>query len=268
MQNNPFAKVEVILDYVSGHKLQWWLQPTFNGKGPYTFNLIAYQDLGFKEVLFKKNVGENYFAIDDSHIRQNHLNSFIYKIELVTSDNKSYLSEMVGWQPSDTTTRNKYLTASEIVRKEWVRMKHTGLYGYLLKRKIYSPAAVGELDPVTNEPIIDTSNGSFGVGIKGGYFEPLLIKYTLENKSTSLDFSQEGKGSTYKELVKIRMVGFPYVDQHDILVSKEGKRYRISEQSEIFFPGTTIALIQNIVATIIPNTDTVYSINTPPFPNE
>ena len=268
MLSNPFLKLQVTLNYKTGHVIQWWLHPSFEGPAPYKFTLLSYQDNNFKEVLFEKEVGEQYFAIDDSNLRQNSLNSFLYKVQLVTKDGKTFISDFVGWRSNDGTTRRKYLMASEAVRKEWVGLRMFGEYAYLLKRKSYSPLALGEVDPVTHEPIMDTSQGSYGVGFAGGYFDPLLFKYYLIGHQESTDYDPNGMGANYQEDINIKTVGFPFIDCHDILVSVEGKRYNITKVKNTFFPGSTIIIQQTVDARIIPNTDTTYSISVPAFPND
>jgi hypothetical protein len=268
MPSNPFKKVQVLQNYVTGHTVQWALDPLFTGTAPYTFTLEVYQDNTLQTPILTIDAGNNFFAVDDSKTRQNVLNSYMYRVKLVTDDDNTFYSDFRGWAPSRKVETRKYLLANEIARKEWLRYRMSGLYGYLLKRKYYAPAATAELDPVTGEPLTDTSAGSYGVGMTGGYYDPVLLKYTLEERNTELGLAQDGKGTSYQEIIKIRMSAFPMVEPNDILVNEEGNRYNVTKQNEIFFPGTMISLVQDITAQIIPPTDSVYDMTIPNFPDD
>ena len=266
--SNPFIKLQYTFNAAKGNYIQWTLNPAFTGKAPYSFTLQAFEDVGFKEPIFQKNVGEAFFAVDDSNIRQNLTNSYMYRVVLNTADQKRFISPWIDYGNSTGSAKHKWLMANEITRKHQVGMWRYGLYGYLLKRKNYAPVALGEVDPVTGEPTIDSTAGSFGVGQKGGYFDPVLFKYWLMAYKGSMDYQQEGRGITYREDASVWTVGFPFITSHDIMVNEEGKRFMVTNATDTFFPGTLISLRQSCTLQIIPSTDTVYSIPVPDFPHE
>ena len=268
MPSNPFIRLQVTLSYPLGHTIQWTVDPTFTGRAPYNFKVYAYVDQTFTEHVWMKDVGENFFAVDDSKQRQNVLDSYLYKVKLTTSDNKEYWSDFTSWQHRDNANRHKYLYAAEISRKEFVRCRMAGLTAYLFKRKMYSPEATTELDPVTGEPVVDTAEGSFGVGITGGYYRPILFPYTLEKFETALVQHPEGRGTTYKENMMWRVPGFPYIEPHDVVVNQEFKRYKVDTQVLSIFPGTLIPIKQDITIQIIPPTETLYDLVVPDFPDD
>ena len=264
---NPFTSIKVLLDYTTGHKIQWSLTPFFNAPAPYSFKVLAFQDVGFKEPAYIIDAGQNFYAIDDKNLRQNVLESFMYKVELTDGNGSKYLSSFTSWNPNLPVVRHRYLNASEIVRKEYVRMDHAvGYYGYLLKRRYYSPQALNEVDPVTGEPILDSSQGSIGVGQKDGYYEPVLFKYSLEGRDTSLSLQQDGTGTSYQEVLSLRTVGFPFFESHDVIVTNEGKRYSVTKSDQTTYPGTDITILQILTVQIIAPTDSVYKIDVPELP--
>lgn len=265
MPNDPFLKIKTTPNYNKGHLVQWWLNPVFDGKAPYNFTLLAYQDPSSTEAVLTKQVGEGFYTVDDSHLRQNFDDSYTYKVRLTTADGQVFDSRSVNLTTGDLS-KHKYLNASEMVRKEWVRLRFAGQFGYLLKRKIYSPASMNEVDPVTGEPIVDSSKGSYGVGHGNGYFTPVLFKYSLEKYNQSLDYHPEGKGPTYKEEIMIRTVGYPYLSPHDIMVTTEGKRYQLDDVQDIHYPGSFFTLVQDCKCHVITDTDTIYAITIPKFP--
>lgn len=265
MQSDPFLVIKTTPNYSKGHLVQWWLKPSFNGQAPYKFTVFAFQDPSATTPVWTKEVGENFFTIDNSKIRQNFDDAYSYKITLTTNDGQTFGSKVVSLTGTDLS-RNKYLNASEMIRKEWVRLRYTGQFAYLLKRKIYTPAALNEIDIVTGEPIVDSRKGSFGVGQGNGFFPPALFKYSLEKYNQSMDYDPEGKGPSYKEEIIIRTVGYPYLTVHDLMVTTEGKRYQLDDVQEVHYPGTFFTLVQNCKCHVITESDTIYSIEVPEFP--
>jgi hypothetical protein len=265
MQNDPFLSVKTTPNYDKGHLVQWWINPTFTAPAPYTFKVSAFQDPTVEEVLWTKDAGENFMLLDDSKIRQNFADGYAYQIELTTGDGKVYLSKKTDLGGGELT-RHKYLNAAEMVRKEWVRLRFAGQFGYLLRRKMYSAAALNEVDPVTGEPIVDNKEGSFGVGHEDGYFPPTLMKFSLEAFQQKLDYHPEGRGPTYNEMIMVRTVAYPYITPHDIIVTREGRRYYVDDVDETHYPGSFFTLKQNCKCHLIANTDTVYAIGVPEFP--
>jgi hypothetical protein len=67
-------------------------------------------------------------------------------------------------------------------------------------------------------------------------------------------------------MLLIRSAGFPYIDQHDIIVMRDGKRFIVIDPANKYFPGTTMILLQSPTLRLIPSTDTTQSIQVPPFP--
>jgi len=261
--SNPFTDIQISLSGLIV-TVQFSVSPAFTGRAPFTYNLLAYQDETFTEPLYSIP-GQEFYIVDDTGVRQNQLPSYLYKVQLVTADNKTYYSNFVGWRPSDHVNRHKYLIASEIARKEQVRFNYAGLYVYLLKRKSYSPAQLNDVDPVTGEPIIDRSS-SYGVGLTEGYYNPLLTRLSIEDRQVKTEFDEGGRGSQYTEILSTRMASFPFVDQFDIIVMGDGKRYTVIDANNKYFPGTTLILLQTPTLRLVSNTDTIYNIEVPSFP--
>ena len=265
LPGNPFIDIQLSL-HGEASIVQYKVDPSFTGKGPYKFQLLAFLDENFNQFLYTIPSTE-YFIVDDSRVRQNQLASFLYKLALTTADNKVYLSQFFGWHPSDHTNRHKYLLANDIARRERVRFNYAGHWAFLLKRKVYGCIDDADVDPITGEPLVDNT-ATFGVGKVGGYYSPIITRFSIQDRQTKTEFSKDGRGSQFTELLNIRAAGFPFIDQHDIIVMADGKRYTVSDANTKYFPGTTMIILQNPVLRLIPNTDTVYNIEIPSFPYE
>jgi hypothetical protein len=262
---NPFIDIQLNIQGTVVN-VQYKVDPLFDGRAPYKFTLSAYQDETLSSSIYTIN-STTFFISDDTKTRQNQLPSFLYTLTLTTADNKTYTSPFFGWGVNDSSTRNKYLSASEISRRERVRFNYAGLFAYILRRQAYSAAATGDVDPITGEALVDNT-ASFGTGVMGGYYPAMLTRLSVEGKETKTDYSPDGRGVQYVELLKVRSAGFPFIDQHDIIVLKNDKRYIVTEANSTYFPGTTMILIQQPMLRLVPNTDTIYSIGVPPFPKD
>ena len=263
---NPFIDVQLSIDG-NTVTIQYKVDPEFSGKGPYSFTLFAYEDETFEESLYSIDGHPNtFYIVDDTNSRQSPDPGFFYRLRLTTVDKQDYFSHFIGWHPSDHVNRHKYLLASDISRRERVRFNYTGLYVYLLKRKSYIPNQEVDVDPITGEPLTDNTS-TFGVGSPEGYYEPVLTRISIEKKEIKTVFAEDGRGSQYIEILNVRSIGFPYIDQHDIVVTGDSKRYTVSDANSTYFPGTTMILLQSPVLRMVPNTDTIYNIPVPEFPD-
>jgi hypothetical protein len=263
LNTNPFINIQLS---IVGNVItvQYDIDPLFNGRAPYTFELLAFEDESFKTTLYCIP-STTFFVIDNTNIRQNQLPGFFYKLRLTDLNKKCYYSNFFGWHPSDSVTQHHYLLASEITRREQVRFNYAGLYVYLLKRKNYATDCIAETDPITGEPMLDTVK-TFGTGVVGGYYEPVLTRISIENREVKEDYDAAGRGTQFSEMLLIRSAGFPYIDQHDIIVMRDGKRFIVIDPANKYFPGTTMILLQSPTLRLIPSTDTTQSIQVPPFP--
>lgn len=258
---NPFIKIKAGIDYSTGHHIQWNLDPNFKATLPYRFELEMAEDQTFNKIIFTKDAGDNFHAVDDSRLKQNFGSTYQYRIKLTDGDERTYYSIVFNFG-MDNPSRHKYLMASEMVRKEWVRMQYTGKFGWLIKRKVYGATATTEVHPISGVPITDNKT-HFGASIDGGYYPPIRIKYSQENQSQSTKLDEQGLGVKYEEAMQLRLVSFPFVESHDILVSTDDKRWLVTAVKEFIFPGTDTTLIQVVDCRIIANTDSIYSIKLP-----
>jgi len=108
------------------------------------------------------------------------------------------------------------------------------------------------------------STSDYGTGLNGGYYRPLKILASYEQRETTRDLNQSGLGVDDKFDVSFRMIGHPSVETQDIIVDTiADTRFLVKKQRTVVFPGTSIAIVQILNATQIPSTDPVYKIQTP-----
>lgn len=264
-----FRKINIIPDWVNGHFIQWELDPFFKGARPYDFMLETSKSSNFSEVYFSKpNLGEVFFAVDDSRLKQSWAQNYSYRITLTTADGKSYRSFPVLFGSTRHEFR-KYALAAEIIRKEILLCRYAGTEAWLLRRKTFGVTKTTALtykniDPVSGVPITDTKNEDYGVGVDDGYYPPVPCVFYTESSQQDKQLDNQGIGvkETYTSI--IRLPGYPMIEVRDVICeAKDGYRYSVQSRGTKQFPGTNIPLGQKASVNLIPSTDTIYTIPIP-----
>ena len=263
-----FRKINIIPDWVNGHFVQWELDPFFKGVRPYNFTLEVSEAPDFSEISFsKQNLGEVFFAVDDSNIKQSWAPNYAYRVTLTTADNKVYRSFPVLFGSTRHEFR-KYAMAAEIIRKEILLCRYTGTEAWLLRRKTYGVtknlSTYKNIDPVSGVPIADTKNEDYGVGVDDGYYPPVPCVFYTESSQQDKQLDPKGIGVKETYTTMIRLPGYPILEVRDVICeAKDGYRYSIQSRGSKQFPGTNIPLVQKASVNLIPSTDSVYSIPIP-----
>lgn len=263
MPYNPFQSLQFIPNFNTGHLVGWLLDPAFKYVTPYSFIFEASQVPTFTELYFSKDVGTALMAVDDSKLKQTWDDDFFYRVILNNGDGKKYISPNLLFGAA-LENKKKYCIAAEIVRKELLRMvKFTGQQAWVLKRKLVSTKKFAVVDEISGVPIADEPT-DYGTGEDGGYHTPLGIYYSIEDGSQKKNLNEEGFGVNDLYEYKIRTIGFPPLDVRDIIVDvSSDTRFNILDVQNSYMPGTNIAIIQEITARLVPNTDPIYRVEVP-----
>lgn len=263
---NPFKSFSLYPDTGAnspGPILQWTLDPTFNKPGPYKFELQISEVPDFSTLLFSKPSDGTFYAVDNSKLHKNLGEDYIYRVKLTIGNGEIFYTKSlkIGATVPD---RHKYLVAANIVRKEILRMKvYTGFPAFLLKRRTFGTVNIDEVDPVSGVSLSDNTT-DYGTGIVGGYHSPLSFLISRENTATDRRFKNDGYGIEENYEVVARTVGFPNVENRDVVIFKnEGDRYSVQAVTPILFPGTDLQIIQKVSLKLIAPTDTIYNIPLP-----
>lgn len=262
-----FKHIHIIPDWTNGHFIQWELDAFFRGSRPYNFDLESAETSDFSEIIFaKRNLGDVFFATDNSKTKLSWAPNHFYRVILHTADGQKYTSNSVLFGASRHEQR-KYAMASDIVRKEILQCRYAGTEAWLLRRKSYgsmSSTTKANIDPVSGVPITDTAEQDYGIGIDEGYYAPVPCAFFIEAGSQDKQLDQSGMGVKEVYTSNIRMAGYPIIEVRDIICeAKDGYRYSILSRNAKQFPGTNIIIMQKAAVNLIPPTDTVYSIPVP-----
>lgn len=259
--SNPFKSLQLFPN-AQGDRLQWALDPVFQDPLPYNFTLQITETPDFSELTYEKSVGDTFYAVDDSGLRKNLGDDWFYRVKLVTGAG-TYFTDSLQVNSTENMTQNAYAKAKEITRKEFVRMRYTGQPAWLLKRKNYGVVDATQVDEVSGVAMSDNVGGH-GVGIEGGYHEPL--KFTLSREQTNRQrvFNEQGLGVQENYEFAFRAVGFPSMENRDIVVlANTDQRFNLANIRTVYMPGTTIPILQILQCKLIAPTDTIYKIAMP-----
>jgi hypothetical protein len=262
-----FKRIDIVPDWVRGHFIQWQLDPFFRGVRPFNFSLEISETPNFSELAaVKENLGDVFFAVDDTRIKQSWALNYSYRVVLTTGDGRRYNSFPVLFG-STRNDQRKYAMAAEILRKEILLARYAGTQAWLLRRKSYSTQSKvtkANIDPVSGVPIADTKQEDYGVGLDGGYFDPVPYVYTIDAGTQDKQLDPNGIGVKENYALNIRSPGYPIIEVRDIICeAQDGYRYSVQARNAKQFPGTNLTLIQKATLNLIPSTDTIYSIPIP-----
>lgn len=260
MPYNPFIKILLSPNFALGHVVEWMIDPVFMEAEPYTYEVEVSGSPKFDEIAYTFPSTTDFMAIDTTNSKQAVSVDTYYRIKLTTSDRNTYYSNTLLFG-SDLEDRRRYHMASEIVRKELLRMrKFTGVEGYLLKQKPFGKVRKDSVDPISGVPVVDTTV-DFGTGIDGGYFAPLKIMISYEDYQSSRVLNQEGLGTSDTVDISFRTLGFPLVESRDIIVdTRADQRFIVKRSAPVIFPGTSLILTQKLDTSLLPYSDNIYKI--------
>lgn len=262
MTTSPITDLKVLPRYDGeGHILSWRIDPYFKESLPYNFTIESSETPLFSELILSKDVGDNFYGIDDSPVFKLVPESYVYRVKLVTGDGNIHYSNTLNFG-SKQEDNHKYLKAADIVRREFLRFRYTGYEGWLLKRKNYGAIAEQDVDPVSGLPMTNNKN-NYGTGLVAGYYPPLKLRYGRETQSDSFKLAQTGEGVVRERVIGVRLPGFPSLGTYDVLVTKDNEHYSLYDIRSAYFPGTEIVMIQTCAGKLIATTDPVYSIEVP-----
>lgn len=253
-----FKDFSVFFDFVNGHVLSWNVDPTFS-KPIAGFTIQSSETPDFSELILNKDVSLDLRGIDDTNFKQGLIDDLRYRVIARLEDGTEIPSQGITfWQTKED--RRKFALAHEIQRKELVRMQKTGEDAWLLKRKSTGQIDWDNIDPVDGTPI-NYAKTDYGTKYKDGYYNPLGFRWSMESNDERKELVAAG---IRNDDVRIyRTVGFPVIQEKDIVVSSINERMIVNGVTPTYFPGTGLLIVQTITVNVLQPTDQVYKIDVP-----
>lgn len=228
----PFRRVSVDHMFRGTTRVWWQLEPTFNDDGPYVFQLQT-SDNGLPDAHNWRTVGDpvidGVYALDTDKRDAGVLLVTHYRVTLTTANGEYVSAPASCW---GELNEKDWVTAREIIRKEYLRHKQVSASGYLLKIMRYGSPCRRCRELLTQETADSDCPVCFGTNYTGGYHPPLPVQcWDLSPQVIKEDSDDKLKGPSREEAyATARVIGFPGLNYRDIWINdKTDERWRIDE---------------------------------------
>jgi len=214
--------------YYNGHLFTWEVPKTFAEALPWTFSVeVSPNGVDSWTPLVSGLV--NLFSWHDPNKPGKYdrdLDPF-YRAVMVTGDGNTYQSPVKGCY-GDLPKRD-YLIAKEVMRKEVLMMrKSSGVICDLWKKLKTGLKCTYCTDPVTGEKINTKCPYCLGTQYEGGYTGPYEVWADFSLRKSAKRFEEAGYGVTDAQIVEVRLIGHPFVNDADVIVDRlADRRYAI-----------------------------------------
>jgi len=156
-----------------------------------------------------------------------------------------------GW------SRQDYILAKELTRKELLSYQRLGLTGVILKRREWGPVCTTCADHDTDEAVDAQCPECFGTGITGGYYAPIVLTVNpIQKQATRQKTEMALVDDTRRQ---VRCVAYPtLIKENDLwLDDKNGTRWvvrGVTPVTEI----KGVPIIYQLTLHRMPMTDVIY----------
>lgn len=256
----PFLSVHIIPGYVDGFVFTWELTRNFIDPAPWTFYVEQGPAVdGPWTVLSPGLVGVAIWA-DNLKRVFNKNRVLFFRLRLVTTE-ATYYSEVIT--PYGDLPRRDYLIVKDIMRREILQQqKLSGVRAMLWCKSTWGTKCTACVDPFTGDIMTSNCADCMGQGIVPPYHGPYEIWVTFSTDQKNTEQSAEGAGLKQDYNWTVRMIGFPYVHDNDIILDiASDKRYivdGVANELEI----RRVPVIQMIGVHELPVSDPAYKLNT------
>lgn len=258
----PFRRVSVDHMLRGTTRVWWQLEPAFNDRGPYVFQLQT-SDNGLPDARNWRAVGapvtDTVYATDSEKRDSGVLLVTHYRVTLTTADG-SYVSAPAScW---GELNEKDWVTSREIIRKELLRHSQVSSGGYLLKIMRYGFPCQRCREKLTQETADSDCPICYGTNYTGGYHPPMALRcWDLTPQVIKEDSDDKLRGSTREQAVATaRVIGFPGINYRDIWVNdKSDERWRVDDV-EIIAAIRGVPLVYKVTLGLIPFTNIAYKL--------
>jgi hypothetical protein len=257
----PFNRVTVLPSYAEGFTFSWVISQGFSDPLPWRFTVEEaptsegpWTDLS--------PVVTNVFAFAETDKRRVLTKDMVlfFRVRLVTPHNTYYSAVRTPYGDLD---RREYLLVREIMRREVLQQRTlAGTRSYIWIKNITGLLCPHCIDPVTGD--ITTTNCKFclGTGRLPPYHGPYEIWTTFSPTSRNIEVRGDGNGLQQIYSWQVRVIGFPYIKDNDIIVDAvQDKRY-IVDGIQHLMELRRVAVVQVVRVTELPMSDPAYKLGT------
>lgn len=256
-----FTSVNILPNYMQGFTYLWSISQGFADPLPWKFTIYqGHTGVGPWEAISPEQVNKLAWSETTKRVVGMDLVLF-FKVVLVTPKG---VYESPIRTPYGDLERRAYMIVRDIMRRELLQMrKLSGVPVMLLSRSVYGLPCPNCLDPITGDSLTSNCTVCYGTGRSPGYHGPYAQWATFSPLQRDTEQSADGTGVRQNYAIQVRLLGFPYVKDQDILVDvREGKRYIVDgvvHLTEI----RRVTVVQQFNARELPVTDPLYKVELP-----
>lgn len=155
-------------------------------------------------------------------------------------------------------TRQDWLAAKEVVRREYARTKSGGSRGLLLKRKLWGTVCTECADWSTSEPSNGLCHTCLGTGLVGGFYPPVPLLVDMQaNYQVGRRMTDNGLFSAADKVA--RFAAYPFVSTGDVWAMKDtDDRYVVNEEVAVLCEMKSVPVIFQAKLKLLPKTDIMH----------
>lgn len=261
-ENWPFTRLMIDHLFHGTTRVWWELDPSFNYAPPHTFQLQAGYT-GNNNALDWVNIGSEainaYYLTDDTDRELASKRLLTHYRVILTADTSQFVSNPQAI--NGLLTKQEWLIAKEITRKEQLRAVKVSRPGYLLRRMRYGSPATAT-DYLTDAITDSHDPSSWGTAFKVGYHPPVSLDVDFDN-----NLIRERKGGTNVAEYNTqpgsraaRVLAFPDLAKEDVWVDAvTDERWKIHD-IQVTSALRGVPLISTVEMRLVPFSDIIYKI--------
>lgn len=258
----PFNKVTILPSYAVGFSYLWTLSQSFAdplpwkftveqglmSEGPWTaispelLNVFAFVEVDKRRIITKDPV-------------------LFFRIKLVTP-NGTYFSE-VATPYGDFMTRREYLLVKDMMRREVLQQKKmAGIMVDEWIQNIYGQPCPYCRDPITGESTTTNCKYCLGYARIPPYHGPYRVWGTFSPTSRNIEIKGDGTGLQQVYSYQVRIVGFPYLKDRDVLVDITSDKRYVIDGLQNLMEIRSVPVVQLVRVLELPTSDPAYKLGT------
>lgn len=255
-----FTKVTIVPSYAAGFIFVWDVSAGFVDPLPWKFTVEeAPTSEGPWEALSPELT--NLFAFSDGKRRIPSKDPVLmFRVKLVTPKGTYYSFER---HPYGDLNRREQLIARDIMRREV--LEQSGMTAVRVKAFIKATSGAkctSCTDPITGGIASTNCRHCLGTGRLPPYHGPYELWGTFTPTSRNLELKPDGVGLQQVYDWQVRLVGFPFLKDHDIVVDKVSDKRYIIDGVQHLMELRRVPVVQNVRVVELPTTDPIYRLTT------
>ena len=255
--SDPITRVRILPSYAKGFTFLWDISQSFSDPGPWTFTVEEGPGHEGPWTIISPVLTNTYAWSEVNKKRIVNKDLILFFRVIMSTSKGTYVSHVRT--PYGDLDRRDYLIVREIMRREVLQQSTlAGIQALLWTRALWGPKCTECTDPFTGS-IVNTNCGKcLGTGRIPPYHGPYPIWTTFSPTKRNTENKPDGTGTVQLYTWDIRMVGFPYAKDNDIVIDiAADKRYVVDGMANLT-EIRRVPVVQVLHAKELPTSDPAY----------